>query len=76
MVFQSLGRETLSAFNFYLSLIPSEGPFYRRPGVVTKSTVQPYFTKQVVNKITLNGIVQMFGAEAVLIDILLVTVAK
>ena len=65
MVFQSLGRETLSvAFNFYFSLIPSEGPFYRRPGVVTKYTVQPYFTKQVVNKNTLNGIVQRFGAEA------------
>ena len=57
-------RDIVSCFQYYLSLIPSEGPFYRRPGVVTKSTVQPYFTKQVVGKNTLNGLVQRFCTEA------------
>ena len=50
-----LGEEDIvSCFQYYLSLIPSEGPFYRRPGVVTKSTVQPCFTKHVVGNNTLN----------------------
>ena len=53
-------RDVVSCFKYYLSLIPKEGPFYRRPAS-SKSSVG--FTKQVVGKNTLNGLVKNFCME-------------
>ena len=54
-------RDIVGCFQYHLSLIPSEGQFYRRPGVVTKSTVQLYFMKHIVGN---NTLVQNFGTQS------------
>ena len=53
-------RDVVSCFKYYISLIPKEGPFYRRPAS-SKSSVT--FIKQVVGKNTLNGLVKNFCME-------------
>ena len=59
-------RDMVGCYRYYLSLIPGEGPFYRRPtcSKVTSLFEKPSFTKQVVGKNTLNSLVRRFCTEA------------
>ena len=54
-------RDIVDCFQFYMSLIPSSGAFYRRP---IKASDDPKFSQQVVGKNTLSTLVQKFCAEA------------
>ena len=62
---QELGeRDMVSCYKYYLNLIPGEGPFYRRPCKPLSAESKPSFSKRVVGKNTLNGLVKRFCAEA------------
>ena len=53
-------RDFLNCLKYYISLIPSTGPFYWRPA--SGSAVA--FTKQVIGKNALNNLVKTFCEEA------------
>lgn len=53
--------DIVSIFKYYLSLVPKEGAFYRRPAIKASSVA---FTKQVVGKNTLSKLAQNFCSEA------------
>ena len=53
-------RDFLNCLKYYISLIPSTGPFYRRPA----SGSSVVFTKQVIGKNALNNLVKKFCEEA------------
>ena len=55
-------RDIVKCFKHYLRLIPSNGPFYRRPS--TSTSGPPCFTRQVVGKNNLNGPLKNFCVEA------------
>ena len=60
--FPELGeRDIVDCFRLYMSMIPSKGPFYRRP---VKSAKEPKFSQQIVGKNTLSGLVQKFCSQA------------
>jgi len=52
-------RDIVSCFKYYLTLIPPDGAFYRRPAS-SQSDGTPAFTRQVVGKNTLNGLIKNF----------------
>ena len=56
-------RNIIACYKYYLSFIPSEGPFYQTPSK-HMSSIQPSFTKQVVGRNTLNGLVQNICSKA------------